>query len=189
MKVTVFGGATAHPTELIYQQAQRLGLLLAQRGHTVLTGGYMGTMEAASRGAAEAGGHVIGITCVEIERWRHAQVNPWVKEEWKVETLVERLSLLIDRCDAALALPGGPGTLAEISMLWNRMIVESIPVRPLILIGSGWQATFQTLLDQQGSYIGEPQRRLLKFAPTVETAVALLSPTEPPAAEPSAGPG
>jgi uncharacterized protein (TIGR00725 family) len=174
MNVSVFGGATAHPEETRYQDAQRLGGLLAQRGHTVLTGGYMGTMEAASRGAAEAGGHVIGVTCAEIERWRNAQANPWVKEEWKVETLTDRLTLLIERCDAALALPGGPGTLAEIALLWNRMIVASLPVRPLILIGAGWQATFDALIQSQGPYIHEPQRRLLTFAPTVEAAVAYL---------------
>jgi uncharacterized protein (TIGR00730 family) len=175
MKVTVFGGASAQPGESIYQEAHRLGFLLAQSGHTVLTGGYMGTMEAASRGAAEAGGHVIGVTCAEIERWRNARANPWVNEEWKVETLMERLKLLMDSADAALALPGGPGTLAEISLLWNRMIIDAIPVRPLILIGEGWQATFSTLMKEQAPYIGEPQRRLLTFAPTVEAAVAKLS--------------
>jgi uncharacterized protein (TIGR00730 family) len=174
MKVSVFGGASAQPADTIYQEAHHLGRLLAQLGHTVLTGGYMGTMEAASRGAAEAGGHVIGVTCSEIERWRNARANPWVKEEWKVETLMDRLALLIDRSEAALALPGGPGTLAEIALLWNRMIVESIAVRPLILIGTGWQSIFETLMQQQAPYIGEPQRRLLTFAPTVEAAVAYL---------------
>lgn len=62
MKVTVFGGAAAVPGNPAYFEAQRLGCLLAQAGHAVLTGGYMGAMEATSRGAAEAGGHVIGVT-------------------------------------------------------------------------------------------------------------------------------
>ena len=175
MKVTVFGGASAQPGDWIYQEAQRLGLLLAQSGHTVLTGGYMGTMEAASRGAAEGGGHVIGVTCSEIDRWRNAKANPWVKEEWKVETLMDRLRLLMDSAEVALALPGGSGTLAEIALLWNRMIIAAIPARPLILIGEGWQTTFTTLLKEQSPYIGEPQRRLLTFAPTVEAAVALIA--------------
>jgi uncharacterized protein (TIGR00730 family) len=174
MNITVFGSAAPQPDEPIYQDAQRLGCLLAQSGHTVLTGGYMGTMEATSRGAAEAGGHVIGVTCLEIERWRNAHANPWVTEEWKVETLMDRLSLLMDRCDAALALPGGPGTLVEISLLWNRLIIAATPLRPLILIGSGWRTTFETLFQQQDAYIREPTRRLLTFVPTIEAAVASL---------------
>lgn len=174
MKVTVFGGASAQPGEPGYLDALKLGSLLALAGHTVLTGGYMGTMEAVSKGAAQAGGHVIGVTCAEIERWRNARANAWVKEEWKAETLVERLSLLLDHAQAAIALPGGPGTLVEITLLWNRMIIEAVPHRPLILVGQGWKNTIHTLFHEQDSYIGDPQRRLLTFSPTVEEAAALL---------------
>ncbi len=53
-----------------YEEARELGKFLAEHGHAVLTGGYMGTMEAVSRGACEAGGHVIGVTCEDIEEWR-----------------------------------------------------------------------------------------------------------------------
>ncbi len=174
MNVTVFGGASAQPGDPGYQDALKLGSLLARAGHTVLTGGYMGTMEAASKGAAQAGGHVIGVTCAEIERWRNAHANPWVKEEWKTDTLGERLSLLMDQAQAAIALPGGAGTLVEISLLWNRMIIAAAPVRPLILVGKGWKDTIEALFREQDSYIGEPQRRLLTFSPTVEEAAALL---------------
>ena len=134
----------------------------------------MGTMEAASKGAALSGGHVIGVTCSEIERWRNTRANPWVKEEWKTDTLAERLSLLMDHSQAAIALPGGAGTLVEISLLWNRMIIAAAPIRPLILVGKGWKNTVETLFYEQDSYIGEPQRRLLIFSSTVEEAAALL---------------
>jgi len=70
----------ANPTEPDYAQALHLGKLLGQAGCTVLTGGYIGTMEAVSRGAAENGGHVIGVTCEEIETWRKVRVNRWVKK-------------------------------------------------------------------------------------------------------------
>ena len=76
-------------------------------------------MEAVSRGASEAGGHVIGVTCVDIENWRKVGANRWVKEEWRKQTLIERLQALVEGCDAALALPGGPGTLTEVSLMWN----------------------------------------------------------------------
>lgn len=89
MNVTVFGGSQPMPGDPAYQEAMNLGSLLAQSGHTVLTGGYIGTMEAVSRGASEAGGHVIGVTCDEIEIWRPTRANPWVKEEWHYKTLRE----------------------------------------------------------------------------------------------------
>ena len=57
MNVTVFGGAQPKEGTPEYEEARLLGGLLAQNGHAVLTGGYMGTMEAVSRGACEAGGH------------------------------------------------------------------------------------------------------------------------------------
>src|SRR5215831_16801474 len=70
MKVSVFGGSQPKEGSLPYAEARELGRMLAEGGHTVLTGGYIGTMEAVSRGAAESGGHVIGVTCEQIEQWR-----------------------------------------------------------------------------------------------------------------------
>ncbi len=174
MNVTIFGGATAFPGEARYDEAVRLGRLLAQAGHPVLTGGYMGTMEAASRGAVEAGGHTIGVTCEEIERWRSSKANPWVKEEWFLPTLHERVITLIDNSGALIALPGGPGTLTEISMAWNRMLIEAIPARPLILVGPGWKAIFDQIFQIQGAYIADRHRTLLTFVDTVEMAVSLI---------------
>src|SRR5512136_1455593 len=144
MNVSVFGGSQPKEGDASYTEARQLGRLLALAGHTVLTGGYIGTMEAVSRGAAEAGGHVIGVTCEEIEKWRPVKANGWVKEEWRRETLLERLQALVEGCQAAIALPGGPGTLTEIALTWNLMIVNSIPVKPLILVGEGWKTVMST---------------------------------------------
>ncbi len=130
MNVTVFGGAQPKEGTPEYEEARLLGELLAQNGHAVLTGGYMGTMEAVSRGACEAGGHVIGVTCSDIEEWRKSKPNQWVKEERRKRSLLERLQGLIEGCDAAIALPGGAGTLTEVSLMWNLMIVQSLPPRP-----------------------------------------------------------
>jgi uncharacterized protein (TIGR00730 family) len=174
MKVTVFGGAAPKPDQPDYQEAMRLGRLLAKAGHTVLTGGYMGTMEAVSRGAAEAGGHTIGVTCEEIERWRSSRANPWVHEEWKRTTLSERMTCLIENGNVLMALPGGAGTLAEISLAWNRLAVESLSARPLILIGDGWRLLFETFFQAQETYVRPADRSMLTFAGSVDDAVASL---------------
>ena len=174
MNITVFGGAQPKEGTLAYEEARELGSLLAQRGHAVLTGGYMGTMEAVSRGAHEAGGHVIGVTCIDIEEWRNTSPNQWVKEERRKKTLIERLQTIIEGCDAAIALPGGAGTLTEVSLMWNLMIVESLPRRPLILIGSGWQSTFDQFFGEFESYMHIRQRDLLYFAGDVKEAIKRL---------------
>jgi len=174
MNVTVFGGAQPKEGSAAYEEARELGKLLAERGHAVLTGGYMGTMEAVSRGASEAGGHVIGVTCQDIEDWRGSKVNAWVKEEIKKKSLLDRLQALIEGCDAAIALPGGAGTLAEISLMWNLMIVESLLPRPLILVGSGWQSTFDQFFKEFETYMPIRQQELIYFAKDVKTAVKTL---------------
>jgi predicted Rossmann-fold nucleotide-binding protein len=102
------------------------------------------------------------------------QFDPWVTEERRFPTLQDRLLALIDGGDAAMALPGGPGTLAEIALLWNRMLVNAIAARPLILIGEGWRQVFMTFYETHSRYIPDKQRTLLLFAPNVSAAVQLL---------------
>jgi len=167
--VVVFGGS--NPTPADYAQALQLGQLLGSRGWTVITGGYIGTMEAVSRGAAEQGGHVVGVTCDEIERFRPVGPNPWVQEERRFPTLLGRLQEMITAGDAAIALPGGPGTLTEICLLWNHLLIGALPPRPLILVGAGWREVMQTFFAALGDYIPPPQRRWLSFAENVEQAV------------------
>ena len=152
MKIAVFGSAKAKENTQLYQDSVLLGRLLGERGHIVLTGGYSGTMEAVSKGAAEAGAHVIGVTCKELEDFRGTKANQWVQEEWKFPTLHDRLNALVEGGDgAAIALPGGAGTLAEIIILWNRMITKGLPKRPL---GADWQRLGKGLCHLPGCPIG-----------------------------------
>jgi hypothetical protein len=175
MNISVFGGSQPKEGDASYSEAYKLGSLLARAGHAVLTGGYIGTMEAVSRGAAEAGGHVIGVTCTDIEAWRAVKPNAWVHEERRFTTMQERLNELVLACDAAIALPGGPGTLTEIALTWNLMIVNSMPPKPLILVGTGWRTVMESFYNSFQVYIPQIQRDLIQFAPDVTSAVSLLS--------------
>ena len=172
--VSVFGGSRTNPGEPDYLQALRLGKLLSEAGFAVMTGGYIGTMEAVSRGAAENGGQVIGITCEEIEAWRPVRPNRWVQQEKRCQTLRERLFTLIEECQAALALPGGPGTLTEITLMWNQLLIGAMSPRPLILIGKGWQETLRQFYQSFTDYIPLDQRQWLSFADDADQAVELL---------------
>ena len=174
MNITVFCSSASIAGDPAYIEAVRLGQLIAAAGHTVLTGGYIGSMEAVSRGAAEAGGRVVGVTCDEIEVWRPVKANPWVQEERRFATMRQRLFALMDGCDAAFALPGGIGTLAEVTVTWSQMLTGAIKLRLLVLIGPGWQevmGTFWRVFDQN---IPVRHRSLLTFAGNVEEAMGLI---------------
>jgi uncharacterized protein (TIGR00730 family) len=175
MKVAVYGGAAPKPGEPAYQEAQKLGFLLGQSGHTVMTGGYIGVMEAASRGAHEAGAHVIGSTCSQLEEWRKVKANPWVKEEWKYETLRDRMYALVEKCDAAVMMPGGVGTLAELAVMWNEEIISMNPARRMVLVGKGWQKTIEAFFAELGDYLHEHDQKRVYFAEDVQTAVDLIN--------------
>lgn len=170
MRITVFGGSNPKPGEPAYQAAYHLGQQIGKDGHTILTGGYIGTMEAASRGCAEAGGHVIGVTCDQIESWRPVKPNQWVQQEIRRITVKERLFTLLEQCDCAIALPGGIGTLTEIAMMWNQMQVKAIPLRPLVLVGEGWRRTCETMFNSLESYFPPEYRSLVNFADDVTQA-------------------
>lgn len=175
--ITVFGGSQINPSDHEYANALELGRHLGRYGYTVLTGGYMGTMEAVSRGAAEAGAHVIGVTCKDIETWRPIGPNPWLKEEIKMTTLPERMLRLINDCDAALALPGGVGTLTEIMMTWNLLLTDSIAPRPLILVGAQWQGFLESYIRTFQPYIPKSQRAWVSTAQNVSEVIHQLQET------------
>jgi hypothetical protein len=175
MKIAVYGGAAPKSGEPAYEEARQLGFLLAKAGHTVMTGGYIGIMEAASRGANEAGGHVIGSTCTQLEEWRKVKVNAWVKEEWQYPTLRERMYALIDSCDAAIMMPGGVGTLAELAVMWNEEIISMKTPRVMVLVGKGWQKTISIFLEEFGDYLHLPDQKRVFFAKDIHSAVAIIN--------------
>jgi uncharacterized protein (TIGR00725 family) len=113
MTIGVFGSWRAAEGDPIYSLAVEYGRALAAAGQSVLTGGYSGVMEAACRGASEAGGTTIGVTCPEIDRL--LPVNRWVTEEIKAKDLQERLATSLRRIDAAIFFPGRTGTITELA--------------------------------------------------------------------------
>lgn len=178
MKISVFGGSSPEQGSTAYNQAYQLGKLLGSAGMTVMTGGYMGTMEAVSRGASEAGGFVIGVTSKAIEAYRPVSPNQWVDEEWRFEGFKERLNALVEECDAAFALPGGIGTLLEICLTWNQLVINAIQPKPLIIIGDAWQTVINTFFDELSEYIPVQNRDYITFASDPNTAFEILMSTE-----------
>ena len=155
--ITVFGSALPSEGSAAYVGAQRLGRLLAEAGYAVCNGGYGGLMEASARGAREAGGHTIGITCSVWPR----PANPHIVEEVRTRNFPERLMTLIERGDAYIVLPGGTGTLAELALSWEMMNKGSLSKtvggrKPLLVQVPYWQAVIDCLVQEGGLRNGEP---------------------------------
>lgn len=164
--VSVFGSALVDPGTPDYDEARSLGRALAEAGYTIMTGGYGGAMEAASRGAHEAGGRVIGVTVDLFEkRGFRAGPNPYIDELIHYDTLSDRLRHLVAQCGAAVALPGGIGTLSEIALTWSLLQVGEIDAKPLIVMGKVW-SDLLALLYGEGHYIRAEHMALVKTAQT-----------------------
>ncbi|USZ67364.1 TIGR00725 family protein [Halorussus salilacus] len=108
MRVSVIGGGTV--TESEAELAEEVGRLLGERGHEVVCGGLGGVMEAACRGASEAGGRTVGILPGEDRR----AANPHVDIPIATGLGHARNGLVVMNGDAAIAIDGGPGTLSEL---------------------------------------------------------------------------
>jgi uncharacterized protein (TIGR00730 family) len=171
--VSVFG--TSRPlreTDVGYALARRLGRLLAEAGYVVATGGYQGSMEAVSRGAKEAGGHVIGVTTSLFDGVR-AGPNPYLDEEIKFPSLVERLFHLVTMADAWVALPGGMGTLTEIALSWNLMQAGESERKPLVVVGAMWREFLQAF--SQNGYVEPSFADLIQYADDAKQVLAALN--------------
>ena len=139
--IAVFGSSTAREGDPTYRLAYELGCELARAGAGVMTGGYGGAMEACSRGAAEAGGHVVGVTVELFEK--RGPVNRWVQERVHTPDLFERLRHIVQRADGFIAVPGSIGTLTELFLTWTLLAVNGRPSAPLILLGDPWPGVLE----------------------------------------------
>ncbi len=170
--ISVFGSSAPKPGSAPYEAARTVGRQLAEAGMVVQTGGYTGVMSAASQGAAEAGGHVIGVTSAQIEQFRPTPANRWVTQEIKHQSLRQRLLYLVDHSDGVIVMPGGVGTLSELALVWSFVQVGELAPRPIIAVGELWQRTLTAFMDPV--YVSATHQALVTLAPTPEQAVAVI---------------
>lgn len=165
--ITVFGTSKASAGDHVFTLAETLGRLLAENGFSIANGGYGGTMLATAKGAAEANGHVIGITCRAFKR---SKANEYVTDEISTDCLSERLGKLIELGDAYLVLPGGTGTLLELADVWehkNKGFANTD--KPIILVGVFWRPLISMMATADAD-----STLHVKCAETAEDAVEIL---------------
>jgi uncharacterized protein (TIGR00730 family) len=171
--ISIFGSSAPQPGSSDYESARTVGHLLAEAGFVVQTGGYGGIMAAVSQGAHEAGGHVIGVTSILMERFRPTPANQWVIEEIKCQTQRERLLYLIDHSHGVIVMPGGIGTLSELSLVWSLVQVGEISPIPIVTVGGLWQRTLAAFIDT--AYVRAVDQELITPARTADEAVKKIT--------------
>jgi uncharacterized protein (TIGR00730 family) len=167
--VTIFGGAKCSESDPEYSQARHVGRLLADAGFTICTGGYLGVMEAASRGAHERGGRVLGIVMNQFT----AEPNRYLTDKVATPHFYERLLRLITRSVGFIAIRGGMGTVTELSLVWNKIQTGVIGPRPLVLLGDCWPPIVREW--QKYLAVTDKDVAVLDFARTPEEAVSIIN--------------
>ena len=135
--VSIFGSARLKPDHPVYKNAERIASLFAENNFAVITGGGGGVMEAANKGAAEAGGVSIGMNIVlPFEQKPNSYAN--IKIEFKYFFI--RKVMFVKYATAYIILPGGFGTLDELFESVTLIQTQRIKPLPVILVGSEYWA-------------------------------------------------
>ena len=166
--ITIFGGSKCDENSEEYRQAKQLGEKLAEAGFTICTGGYLGVMEAASRGAREKGGKVFGIVMNQFK----SEPNRYLTDKVASDHFYDRLQNLITRSVGFVALRGGMGTVTEISLVWNKMQTRVLDRRPLVLLGECWKEVVKSW--QENLVVSDSDISFLDFAKNADEAAQLI---------------
>jgi uncharacterized protein (TIGR00725 family) len=166
--VTIFGGSKCDEGSEEYRQAMEIGSTLAKAGFTICTGGYLGVMEAASRGAREKGGRVFGIVLNQFK----SEPNRYLTDKVASEHFYERLQNLITRSVGFIALRGGMGTVTEVSLVWNKLQTKVLEPRPIVLLGQSWRNVVRAW--KENLVVSEADVGLLDFADTAKEACEII---------------
>ncbi|HKO37512.1 MAG TPA: TIGR00730 family Rossman fold protein [Solirubrobacterales bacterium] len=133
--VSIFGSARVAEDHPWYELTRKTGACLASHGYTVITGGGPGLMEAANRGAKEAGGESIGLN-IELPHEQH--VNPHVTRSIEFHYFFARKLMFVRYARAFVIMPGGFGTLDELFEALTLIQTHRIDHFPVILVGSAF---------------------------------------------------
>ena len=166
--ITIFGGSKCAESSDEYIEAKTLGARLAEAGFTICTGGYLGVMEAASRGAREKGGRVLGIVMNQFK----SEPNRFLTDKVATDHFYDRLQHLITRSGGFVAMRGGMGTVTEISLVWNKLTTGVLAKRPLVLVGDCWNPVVDAW--KSNLVVSENDLSFVDFAANAETAAGII---------------
>jgi hypothetical protein len=178
-EVSIFGSARCTSSDPYYKAARQLGERLAKLGHTIVTGGGPGIMEAGNRGAFDAGGESIGLNIqLPIEQ----RTNKWVKRGMGFHYFFTRKVMLSASAQAYVFFPGGFGTLDEMSEMVTLVQTGKIPRSvPIILYGKTYWQPFldwvNATMCRDHRYVEKEEVAIIHLVDSVDEAVKIVRKT------------
>jgi hypothetical protein len=173
--VTIFGSARFEEGSQYYELARDLGGALARAGYTVMTGGGPGLMEAANRGAKEAGGYSVGCNItLPLEQ----KPNPYLDRFIEFEHFFVRKVMMVKYSSAFVVMPGGFGTLDEAFEVVTLTQTEKLDAFPIVALGGQFWEELRTFMSntmlREGT-ISPEDLDLIRLATTVDDAVRIIT--------------
>src|SRR6516225_1062553 len=178
-RVTIFGSARLEPGTLAYEGVKKLAGELTKMGCDIISGGGPGLMQAANEGALSVGPEArkrsVGI---RIELPFEQDLNPFVGQAYEHRTFFSRLHHFMILSDAFVVVPGGIGTLLELSLAWQLLQVRKLYNTPLILVGKMWAALVdwgrRSMLRKGNELASEIDFTIPHCVNTIDQCVALI---------------
>jgi uncharacterized protein (TIGR00730 family) len=169
--VTVFGSARIKSGDPHYELARKMGAAIARLGFTVITGGGPGIMEAANRGAKEAGGRSVGCT---IELSSEQPTNAYLDRCVRLHYFFVRKTLLVKYSYAFVVMPGGAGTLDELFEALTLIQTTKINNFPIVIMGIDYWKELLHFIETmaQRGMIAAKDLSLIYVTDSVDEAVA-----------------
>ena len=172
--VTVFGSARFKEGHKYYEMAREVGKGISKLGFTVMTGGGPGIMEAANRGAREEGGRSVGCNIIlPFEQKHNAYLDTWVN----IRYFFVRKVLLSKYSYAYVVMPGGFGTLDELSEALTLVQTKKMLQFPIIVMGVEYHKNLREFFDRmlEEATISKEDMELVIFTDSVEEAIQFLN--------------
>jgi uncharacterized protein (TIGR00730 family) len=171
--VTFFGSARFHEDHPYYELARKAGAQIAQLGFTVLTGGGMGLMEAANRGAREAGGRSVGCNILLPSEQKP---NAYLDQRVTIRYFFVRKTLLIKYSFAFIVLPGGFGTMDEFFEALTLIQTKKIKLFPIIVLDKAFHKDLVAHIERMktNGTISSEDLELILITDSIEEAVQFI---------------
>ncbi len=173
--VSIFGSARTPETDPFYALAREMARTLAESGHTVITGGGPGIMEAANRGAIDAQGVSVGLN---IDLPFEQKPNHYITKMLSFRYFFCRKVMFSKYSKAAIVFPGGFGTLDELFEHLTLVQTMKITPLPIILVGSAFWSGMKEWIEREvlesGKYISPKDMFMFKTADTTEETMRIL---------------
>jgi uncharacterized protein (TIGR00730 family) len=178
-RVTIFGSARLKPGSFAYDRVKELAAELSRMGCDIMSGGGPGLMQAANEGALsvdpEALQRSVGI---RVQLPFEQEINPFVGAAYEHQTFFSRLHHFMIISDAFIVVPGGIGTLLELSLAWQLLQVRRLYNTPLIFVGRMWSELVEwgrrSMLQPGSELASEIDFTIPDCVETIEEAVAVV---------------